>query len=160
MKIYILLVFVICFFSTHEIPAQAYFNLKNLKQVTVTVMDEGNFISSTIQQKLVTEIKLKLKTAGLTIAGREKWSEFRVDVRAVKTNDLFPQYKLLLNVFLIEEALLERMGSQRISVVTYYDDEFWIIEDKKEVEKAAYDKIMDVMLVRFIDRYLDQNPGN
>ena len=151
MKIYKLIVFAIFFIVTAEAPAQAYFNLKNLKQVTVTIMDEGNYLSSNIQQKLLTEIKLKLKSAGLTIAGREKWSEFRVDVRAVKTNDLFPQYKLLLNIFLIEEALLERTGTQRISVITYYDDEFWVVEDKKDIEKAAYDKILDIMLVRFLE---------
>lgn len=129
----------------------AQFNLKNLDSLSVQFKDEESRITSVTEQKIVTETKLKLMSAGIDVSSDAK-NRFIINVRAIMSN--FAEHRILLQVEVFENVKTERKDSIETQAITYYDDIFF---KGKNINEDVYNSYMDKLLISFIENYLSSN---
>lgn len=128
------------------------FNLKNLDNVSVEVRDDQGLLSETIYQKIITEVKLKLISSGMKVtAPDEAVSHLYIIVHAIKSNLAEHRILVLLNIY--ENVTANRVVATKTDAITYSDYSFFT---SKNIEQAIYDKVMDVIIINFLENYLNQ----
>lgn len=128
------------------------FNLKNIDNLSVEIKDEQDLLSNKIYQKLVTEIKLKLMSAGIKVTSPEEASaEMLLIINAIKSN--FAEHRILVQLNIYENVITQREHSIQTNAITYNDYSFFL---GKIIDQSVYDKVMDTMLINFIENYLSQ----
>jgi len=126
------------------------FNLKNLDQVKIIIVDHQNVFSEILTQKIITDTKLQLMSAGIKAANEEnKGPILQIKVRYIKSN--MAEHRILVQLNLIEHVKTGRKSSISTDAITYTDDAFFV---SKDVSTAAYNKLKDEMLIHFIEKYL------
>lgn len=156
MKTRILLQLVLVFFFSVTTYSQSVeYNLKNLTQLKVMVNDNQNVFSSTLYQKILTETKLKLMSAGLKIAKDEDDSPI-LEIKPNYIQSAFSEHRILLQLRLLEKVTTNRKDKITTDAITYLDMEFYT---SKDVATSVYNKLMDSMLINFLEKYLSQK-GN
>lgn len=128
------------------------FNLKNLDSLSIRFDDGGDLLSSTIKQKMITETKLKLKSAGIKTVQDNSRNYFTIRVRAIISN--FAAHRILLQILISENVQTFRKDSIKTNAYTYYDESFF---KSKNIGDAVYSEYMDKLLIRFIERFLTVN---
>lgn len=151
-----LLLFFFVFFSTVlnlTFAQDSKFNLKNLNNMTVDLHDSQGLLSPNIQQKIITEIKLKLMSSGVKVTSHENASAtLKIVVNAIKSN--FAEHRILVQFKLLEEVITKRLDSIQTSAITYSDIQLFA---DKDAQSGIYNKIMDNMIIAFIEKYLLSN---
>lgn len=128
-------------------------NLRNLDKMSIQIVDEEALLSDKISQKLTTEIKLKLMSAGIKVLSADEASaRMAVTINAIKSK--FAAHRILVIMNIEEEVITQRKNSVKTNAITYYDYAFFASE---KIEQAVYDKIMDTMIIKFIEKYLGEN---
>lgn len=128
------------------------FNLSKLNKVNVVIMG-NDWLSSTIQQKLETEIKLKLMSAGIKIVSvEESKAVLIIKCDAIKSN--FAEHRILVVLAVTEKVKTERESSPETQAFTYFDHSFYT---SKDIEGSIYNTVMDQMIIKFIEVYLSTN---
>jgi|SRR5580698_3004703 hypothetical protein len=138
--------------------ADAGQNLKSLDNVYVTVNQSQTapVISANTVLQLETDTKLKLKSAGISLAdslGARK-AVFDIGIENIKgiTNEW-----VLIQVFVIEDVnTIGRKTSQNIGATTYLDQAFFEVPMNK-ADKKIYDVALNDLVTKFVAKYLDQN---
>jgi hypothetical protein len=128
------------------------FNLKNLDNLSVEISDEQGLLSGKIYQKLITELKLKLMSSGIKVTSPDEASaKMFVIVNAIKSN--FAEHRILVQLNIYENVITQRLSSVKSGAITFSDYSFFV---DKVIEQAVYDKVMDTMIINFIENYLSQ----
>lgn len=129
------------------------FNLKNLDSLSIRFDDSQNLISSTLKQKIITETKLKLKSAGIEIAKYDSSNNHLViSVQAIMSK--FAEHRILLQIRVFENVQTFRKDNTKTKAITYYDESFF---KSKNIGQAVYNELMDKLLIGFFERYLTSN---
>jgi hypothetical protein len=128
------------------------FNLKNLDNINVQVRDEQGLLSRTINDKIKTEVKLKLMSSGMNVSNKdEAQANLNIIVHAIESN--FAEHRILVLLTINENVTTKRSGSIQTDAITYSDYSFF---KNKMIEESVYNKIMDEMIIKFIENYLGQ----
>jgi hypothetical protein len=126
------------------------FNLKNIDNLAIEVIDGRDLLSDRVQQKLTTELKIKLMSAGIKVTTRENATALlQIDVTVIKSS--FAEHRILVKFNIYEDVITKRLDSTRTAAITYSDIQFFA---DKEIESGIYNKVMDSMILTFIERYL------
>src|SRR5690606_3191292 len=114
------------------------YNLEKLNNVNVQIMDNG-LLSSKISQKLETEIKLKLMSAGIKVVPEsEAKAIMLIECDAIESN--FAEHRIITMLSISEKVITEREKKPETEALTYFDYSFYT---SKDIEAATYDKVMD-----------------
>lgn len=149
MRSILLLLFVIIIFFTNGRAQITDYNLEKLDNVNVQIMDNG-LLSSKTSQKLETEIKLKLMSAGIKVVSEEEAKAILlVECDAIESN--FAEHRIITMLSLSEKVITEREKKPETEALTYFNYSFYT---SKNIERATYDRVMDVMIISFIEKYL------
>ena len=150
MKSFIIFSLILFISINNNIFAQANkYNLKKVDNVYVQI-DSKELLSGKIAQKLETEIKLKLMSAGIKIVPLEEAKAIlKISCNAIESN--FAPHRIIAMLTLHEKVITERETKPETYAITYFDYSFFT---SKNIENAVYDKVMDVMLIKFIEEYL------
>lgn len=141
--------FITILFSINNSAQIADYNLKNLDNLNVQIMENG-LLSRKVSQKLETEIKLKLMSAGIKVVSEEEAKAvLLVECNAIESK--FAEHRVLTMLSLSEKVITEREKKPETEALTYFDYSFYTT---KNIESAVYDKVMDVMIISFIEKYL------
>ncbi len=151
MKILLNLLFVL-FINSSFYAQTDFFNLKDIDSLSIKVQDVQNFLSPNIKQKIITETKLKLKSAGITITQDNSQNQFIISVEAIQSN--FAEHRILLHIGISEKVQTFRKNKEITNAFTYYDESFF---KGKDIEASIYSEYMDKLIIRFIERYLSVN---
>jgi len=137
---------------SYQIQAQKIiYNLKNLDKLKVVIVDQQNVFSDILSKKLITETKLQLMTAGIKAGSEEdKCPILQLCVNYIASK--FAEHRVLVQFIIIEHVKTNRKSSIETDAISYYDFAFFIAKD---VSSAAYDKLKDEMIIRFIEKYLN-----
>lgn len=149
MRYLILSLLFVILITTNNSAQITDYNLKNLDNVNVQIMDNG-LLSRKVSQKLETEIKLKLMSAGIKVVSEEEAKAILlIECDAIESN--FAEHRLITMLSVSEKVITEREKKPETEALTYFDYSFYT---SKDIEGATYDKVMDVMLIKFIELYL------
>lgn len=147
--VFSLLLLVLTFKSNAQITD---YNLEKLNNVNVQVMGNG-LLSKKISQKLETEIKLKLMSAGIKVVPEEEAKAIMlIECDAIESN--FAEHRIITMLSVSEKVITEREKKPETEALTYFDYSFYT---SKDIEGATYDKVMDVMIIKFLESYLASN---
>lgn len=139
-------------FTFQNIAQITDYNLKKLNYVNVQIMANGIF-SRQAEQKIETEIKLKLMSAGIKVVSEEEAkATLFIECDYIKSN--LAEHRIITMLSVSEKVITERDKKPETEALTYFDYQFYT---SKNIEVAAYDKVMDVMLIKFIENYLSAN---
>lgn len=128
------------------------YNLEKLNNVNVQIMDNG-LLSRKVSQKLETEIKLKLMSAGIKVVPEsEAKAIMLIECDAIESN--FAEHRIITMLSISEKVITEREKNPETEALTYFDYSFYT---SKDIEGATYDKVMDVMIIKFLESYLSSN---
>lgn len=128
------------------------YNLEKLNNVNVQIMENG-LLSRKISQKLETEIKLKLMSAGIKVVPEEEAKAIMlIECNAIESN--FAEHRIITMLSVSEKVITEREKKPVTEALTYFDYYFYT---SKDIEGATYDKVMDVMIIKFLESYLASN---
>jgi hypothetical protein len=126
-------------------------NLKNLDKVKIKIVDEKNVLSSILTQKLITETKLQLMSAGIKSASSdEKSAVLEIRIRYIESK--FADHRILVQLSVIEPITTDRKSGIKTDAITYYDDAFFFAKD---VSTAVTTKLKDEMLIHFMEKYME-----
>jgi len=129
------------------------FNLKNLETLSIRFGDGQDLLSSKVKQKIITETKLKFKSAGIEIVKHDSSnSYFFIRVQAIKSR--FSEHRILLQIGIYENIKTLRKGNITTGAITYFDESFFT---GKNIEELVYDEFMDKLIIKFLEKYLDSN---
>lgn len=149
MRYLILSLFIVVLYASNSTAQITDYNLKNLDNVNVQIMDNG-LLSRKVSQKLETEIKLKLMSAGIKVVSEEEAKAILlVECDAIESN--FAEHRIITMLSVTEKVITARENKPETEALTYFDYSFYT---SKNIEAATYDKIMDVMIISFIENYL------
>ncbi len=128
------------------------FNLKDLEDLSVQIKDNTQLFSNTTSQKLLTEIKLHLISAGLKITTDEK-SKAKMVVAIDYIKSTFAEQRMLVQLYIIENVIAERPKKIKTQALTYFN---YSLFKAQNVGNSVYSVVMDSLLIKFIDDYLAQ----
>jgi len=149
MRFILLSILLLTFFSINNNAQITDYNLEKLDNVNVQIMDNG-LLSRKISQKLETEIKLRLMSAGIKVVSEEEAKAILlVECNAIESN--FAEHRIITMLSVSEKVITEREKKPETEALTYFDYTFYT---SKNIEEATYDKVMDVMIISFIEKYL------
>ncbi len=131
------------------------YNLKNISNLKVILDDNQNLLSPTLSQKIITETKLKLMSAGLKIAKEDEDSPI-LEIKPNYIQSTLSEHRILLQLRMIEKVVTNRKDKIETDAITYLDMEFYT---SKDVANSVYSKLMDTMLINYLEKYLSQK-GN
>jgi len=136
----------------------AAFNLKGLTDISVRISDEQNILTTVQKDKLISDIKLKLLSAGVKISSKEK-SILMFNVSYVKSTLEDP--RILTQVFLIERVkVLREKELVPSAAITFTESKFFTAQFNS-VQNSVIDSFTDELFVHFLDNYLkDKEDGN
>lgn len=140
------------FFAAIAYPQSVDYNLKNITLVNVAISDNQNILSPTLYQKILTETKLKLMSAGLKLANEEDEAPI-LEIKPNYIQSALSEHRILLQLRLFEKVTTNRKDKITTDAITYHDMEFYT---SKDVATSVYNKLMDSMLINFIEKYLSQ----
>lgn len=130
-------------------------NVKGLDTVAVEETQTPQVISQATMLQLDTDIKIKLKSAGLTLASPQ-------DAKAVILISL-ASIKGITNEWVLVELTVQekaqttnRKASQKVDAITYIGNELFET-GKGSADKKAYDVALNTLVTKFINEYLNQN---
>lgn len=124
-----------------------------MDNLSVEIIDNERILSDKIHQKLITEIKLKLMSSGMKVTSPdESHAKMFLIVDAIKSN--FAAHRIIIQLNVYENVITQRLDSIQTVAATYSDYSFFI---NNIIEQAVYDEVMDVMIIKFIEKYLSQN---
>lgn len=149
MRFILLSILLLTFFSINNNAQITDYNLEKLDNVNVQIMDNG-LLSRKISQKLETEIKLKLMSAGIKVVPEEEAKAIMlIECDAIESN--FAEHRIITMISVSEKVITARENKPETEALTYFDYSFYT---SKNIEVATYDKVMDVMIISFIEKYL------
>lgn len=130
------------------------FNLKNLETLSIRLGDGQDLLSSKVKQKIITETKLKFKSAGIKIVKSDSSSNgyFFIRIQAIKSR--FSEHRILLQIGIFENVKTLRKDNNKTGAITYFDESFF---KGKNINELVYDEFMDKLIIKFLDKYLDSN---
>lgn len=149
---------VLLFVSFGATPSHADTNVSTLKGLTdvhLFIVNPQSALSNDQVAKLTSEIELKLKAAGMAIQNDRDKTKAVLFVSVRKLPRL-TQADLLVQLMVLEKVTSTRKGPIHTEGFTYIDDAFFTSPNPS---KDAYDTVMDKLLVRFLNKYMADNPG-
>ena len=147
----------VLFSATLVSSAQADdWNLKGLDTVAVEHVETGSLVvSQATMLQLDTDAKLKIKSAGLTLASPD-------DAKAIFEFS-FQDIKGITNEWVVVRLTVReqvqtssRKSVQKANAITYMDEAFFETS-KGAADKKIYDTALNGLVTKFINEYLDQN---
>lgn len=128
---------------------QTDFNLKGITSLNVMMKDHQNIMTEVTNQNIITETKLKLKSAGIEL--KKDSPDFIISVNKITTNNLAVWIR-------IEENQELKRGNEKIksTVISYSDIKFHNIGLLGDYNREL-PKFIDNQLNEFIDLYLNHN---
>ena len=89
-------------------------------------------------------------SAGIkTVLLEEAKAILKISCDAIESN--FASHRIVTMLTLNERVITERETKPETDAITYFDYSFFTSEN---IENAVYDKVMDVMLIKFIEECL------
>jgi hypothetical protein len=148
------LVLVLSFFCVYTLNAQIKnYNLKNLDNISVEVYPEQGLIDSETHQKIVTEIKLNLMSAGIKVLPPEESSaKLIINVEVIPSK--ISEHRIFIRFNIYENVSVDREKRITTTAITYNDNLFFTDRD---ISQSVCDKVLDVMIIKFIEQYIAQN---
>ena len=150
-KIFLPIIIIFLFVNNSFSQSQPY-NLKNLNNVSVEIQDTDQLLSTTTSQKLLTEIKLHLMSAGIKVVSSEE-SNAQMIVKINYIRSAFAEQRILVQLDVYEVVTTKRSGNITTEAITYND--FSLFKATKP-ENDIYDVTMDKLLIKFINDYINQ----
>jgi hypothetical protein len=130
-------------------------NLKGLDTVAVEETQTPLVISQATMLQLDTDAKIKLKSAGLTLASPQDAKAFiMISLACIKgiTNEW-----VLVQLTVQEKAQTSsRKTSQKVDAITYIDAAFFETP-KGAADKKIYDATLNNLVTKLVNEYLNQN---
>jgi hypothetical protein len=153
-----ILALVLVLLPTHFLLSQVInysaFNLKGLRAVSLKLEDDKSILSETVSQKMLNEIKLKFRSAGIKVNDDKKNPTFIIHIDIIKSN--FADHRVVNHLMLLENVSTTVERTQKTGAITYMDYSFKIVSSDR-TETEIYNNIMDIMIVKFLDKYLEVN---
>ncbi|WP_321314692.1 hypothetical protein [Halarcobacter sp.] len=126
------------------------FNLENVKELNIKILNKKENISKELENKLETNIKNKLEKLGIKTT-TDKYINFLVKIKINKIKDVeFVQ----TSIFISEDVLPARDTSVEALAITYKKDDSFEAED---LENDIYESVVDYLLEDFIEQYKAEN---
>jgi hypothetical protein len=147
-KTILIFVILLCTFTLAQKPN---YNLTGLTSVKVELLDQNGILDFTTAQKIITETKLKLISAGLTITETDPIAAFQIKVD-VNRSVGFADPRILLRLELLEKVQTFRKGKIRTDSKTYSYSQLFSCP-VLEVNKTVYDVYMNSFLIGFIETW-------
>jgi|GEM_PF-1688431 len=149
-----ILVLFLSFFFVYNLNAQVKnYNLKYLDNISVEVYPEQGLIDSETHQRIVTEIKLALMSAGIKVVTPDEAS-----ARLIINVDVIPskisEHRIYISFNVYENVSADREKRVTTTAITYNDNQFFT---DRNISQAVFDKIRSVMLIKFIEQFIEQN---
>ena len=137
------------FLPIYLFSQQTDFNLKGIVSLDVMIKDQQSILNDVTHQNIITETKLKLKSAGIEL--RKDSPDFIISVNKITTNNLAVWIR-------VEENQELKRGNEKINstVISYSDIKFHNIGLLGDYNRDL-PKFIDNQLNGFIDLYLNQN---
>jgi len=139
-------------FVSNSYSQSQYFNLKNLNSLSVNVQDNTHLLSNTTTQKILSNIKLKLMSAGIKIGSLEK-SEAHMVIKVDYIRSNFASQRMFVQLDIYEHVSTNRKGDVKTSAITYND---YSLFRSTEPNTGIYNDIMNHLFVNFINKYINQ----
>ncbi|NPA72480.1 MAG: hypothetical protein GXO35_06595 [Gammaproteobacteria bacterium] len=130
------------------------FNLEELHDVAVVISDKSHVLSESTSNRIITELKLKLKSAGLSIKSQPKAAN---SILVIKISSLkgITSNRIFLQLLLAETISVNRKDNEINSFgFTYIDD---MAFKSSHSNKDIYNNIINLMANKFINLYMEQN---
>lgn len=146
------IVLMVIFFYNSSFSQTSEYTLKNLNNIFVQVNDNG-LLSERIHQKLGTEIKLKLMSAGIKVVSLEL-SKAILEVYCDAIESSFAEHRIIVMLRIREDVTTPREDQQVSQALTYFDYSFFT---SKDYDNSIFNQVMDKMIIEFIEKYLPDN---
>jgi hypothetical protein len=141
-------------FLASSLFAQSY-NLTALKSVKIEIIDEYSCLNQQEKQRLTTETKLKLISAGLQIDEINPVAAFQIRIDKNSSN-VFVEPRVLLRLELLEKVQTFRSGLIRTDAKTY-SNALLFQSPAQLVSENIYNYFFRYLMLEFIENYLKDN---
>ncbi|MEW6508376.1 MAG: hypothetical protein AB1432_11580 [Bacteroidota bacterium] len=131
------------------------YNLRELTTVKIEIFDDYNLLPTDVEQKILTETKLKLIAAGIKIDDKNPIAAFQISLH-LNFSNAFVEPRILLGVALLEKVQTFRKGLPRTEAKTYSN--FLLFQaSRAEMSAAIYKHFFDKLLIEFLENWFRDN---
>ena len=130
-------------------------NLKGLDTVAVEYTQSPLVVSQATMMQLDTDTKLKLKSAGLTLASPQD-AKAIVEISIHNVKGIVNEWVVVQLTVQEKVQTVSRKSSQKADAITYIDGTLFEVS-KGAVDKKVYDTVLNGLVTKLVGAYLDQN---
>lgn len=130
------------------------YNLKGLTGVYVYLSDNQGVLNGALSQKLISDVRLKLLSAGVKTTDQES-PVITFKVSYIKS--ALADQRILTEIFLQEDVKVLRGKDEILTGARTYTERYFFTSPLAEMESAVYNSFIDNLFVHFIDQYLKDN---
>lgn len=131
------------------------YNLRDMNTVKLEIFDDYDLLPFDMEQKILTETKLKLIAAGLKIDDKNPIAAFQISLY-LNSSNAFVEPRILLQLSLLEKVQTFRKGLHRTEAKTY--NNFLLFQSARgEISTTIYKYYFDKLLIEFLENWFKDN---